>query len=112
MTHTTHEPSDADLRKGATIAALSAISYSTAIIFVRYAYQAGILPGTAIFLRFAIAAIVLMIPVAGPALGQAAPHTGCSPVPARHPHSDRRGTGAPSPEKVILRLTPHLIQVK
>ncbi len=60
MTHTTLEPSDADLRKGTTIAALSAISYSTAIIFVRYAYQAGILPGTAIFLRFAIASIVLI----------------------------------------------------
>lgn len=48
-----------DLRKGVTIAALSAISYSTAIIFVHHAYRAGILPGTAIFLRFAIASIVL-----------------------------------------------------
>jgi drug/metabolite transporter (DMT)-like permease len=36
------------------------VSYSTAIIFVRYAYRAGILPGTAIFLRFTIASIVLV----------------------------------------------------
>jgi drug/metabolite transporter (DMT)-like permease len=59
MTHTQFDTSDSDLRKGATIAALSAVSYSTAIIFVRYAYRAGILPGTAIFLRFTIASIVL-----------------------------------------------------
>jgi drug/metabolite transporter (DMT)-like permease len=60
MTHTNLDTSDSDLRKGATIAALSAVSYSTAIIFVRYAYRAGILPGTAIFLRFTIASIVLV----------------------------------------------------
>ncbi|MFN2270807.1 MAG: DMT family transporter [Anaerolineae bacterium] len=54
------DASDSDLRKGATIAVLSAISYSTAIIFVRYAYRAGISPGTAIFLRFTIASIVLV----------------------------------------------------
>jgi drug/metabolite transporter (DMT)-like permease len=60
MTHANLNTPDADLRKGATVAALSAVSYSTAIIFVRYAYRAGISPGTAIFLRFTIASIVLV----------------------------------------------------
>ncbi|MBN1814230.1 MAG: DMT family transporter [Anaerolineae bacterium] len=60
MAQVNPDVSDSDLRKGATVAALSAISYSTAIIFVRYAYRAGISPGTAIFLRFTIASIVLV----------------------------------------------------
>jgi drug/metabolite transporter (DMT)-like permease len=59
MMHANPDTSDSTLRKGATIAVLSAISYSTAIVFVHHAYRAGILPGTAIFLRFAIASIVL-----------------------------------------------------
>lgn len=60
MAQANPDTSNSDLRKGATLAALSAISYSTAIIFVRCAYQASISPGTAIFLRFAIASIVLI----------------------------------------------------
>jgi drug/metabolite transporter (DMT)-like permease len=39
---------------------LSAISYSFAVVFVRYAYRAGISPGTAIFLRFTIASLALV----------------------------------------------------
>ena len=49
------------LQKGATFSTLSAISYAAAVVFVRYAYQAGITPGTAIFLRFAIASAVLLL---------------------------------------------------
>jgi drug/metabolite transporter (DMT)-like permease len=60
MTKGNPNASDPDLRKGATVAALSAISYSTAIVFVHHAYQTGILPGTAIFLRFTIASIFLV----------------------------------------------------
>jgi hypothetical protein len=37
MTHTNPDTSDSNLRKGTMIAALSAISYSTAIIFVHHA---------------------------------------------------------------------------
>jgi len=47
------------LRKGTAIASVSAIAFGSAVIFIRYAYQAGVLPGTAAFLRFTIAAIVL-----------------------------------------------------
>lgn len=49
------------LRKGTAIAAFSAISFGSAVIFVRYAYQSGVLPGTVAFLRFSIAALVLGI---------------------------------------------------
>jgi drug/metabolite transporter (DMT)-like permease len=56
--------SPAMLRKGTAIAALSAISFGGAVIFVRYAYQAGMLPGTAAFLRFTIA-----LPIMGLFLG-------------------------------------------
>jgi drug/metabolite transporter (DMT)-like permease len=47
------------LRKGTAIASFSAISFGSAVIFIRYAYQAGMLPGTTAFLRFTIAAVVL-----------------------------------------------------
>jgi drug/metabolite transporter (DMT)-like permease len=60
MMRASFDTSDSNLRKGATVAALSAISYSAAVVFVRYAYRAGISPGTAIFLRFAIASITLV----------------------------------------------------
>ncbi len=56
---TTFELSPTRLRQGTAIAALSAISFGSAVIFVRYAYQAGVLPGTVAFLRFTIAALVL-----------------------------------------------------
>lgn len=48
-------------RKGLTMSGLSALSYGAGAIFVRYAYQAEVLPGAAIFLRFAIAAGVLVL---------------------------------------------------
>jgi drug/metabolite transporter (DMT)-like permease len=51
--------SPATLRKGSFIAAFSAVSFGSAVIFVRYAYQSGMLPGTVAFLRFSIAALVL-----------------------------------------------------
>ena len=53
--------SDLDLRQGTLAAALSAASYSTAVVFVRYAYRAGLSSGTAIFLRFAIASAILIL---------------------------------------------------
>lgn len=53
--------SDAERRKGMLAAVLSAFAYSTAVLWVRYAYAAGITPGTAIFLRFAIASAVLVM---------------------------------------------------
>jgi drug/metabolite transporter (DMT)-like permease len=60
LTQTNYDIPDSDLRRGATLATLSAVSYATGVIFVRLAYETGILPGTAIFLRFAIAALVLV----------------------------------------------------
>lgn len=56
---TTFDLSPATLRRGTAIAAFSAISFGSAVIFVRYAYQSGVLPGTVAFLRFSIAALVL-----------------------------------------------------
>lgn len=55
----TFDLSPTTVRKGTAIAAFSAISFGSAVIFVRYAYQAGVLPGTVAFLRFSIAALVL-----------------------------------------------------
>jgi drug/metabolite transporter (DMT)-like permease len=49
------------LRKGTAIAALSAISFGSAVIFVRFAYEAGVLPGTAAFLRFSIALPIMAL---------------------------------------------------
>jgi drug/metabolite transporter (DMT)-like permease len=53
--------SDTTLRKGAAVAIFSAICYAGAPVFVRYAYQAGLLPGTAVFLRFALASLALIL---------------------------------------------------
>jgi drug/metabolite transporter (DMT)-like permease len=39
----------------------SGLCYSTAVVWVRYAYQAGLNPGLAIFLRFAIASLALIL---------------------------------------------------
>jgi drug/metabolite transporter (DMT)-like permease len=50
-----------DLRKGTTASALSAISYAVAVAFIRGAYDAGVSPGTAVFLRFAIASTALAL---------------------------------------------------
>ena len=49
------------LRKGTAVSILSCASYAGMVVFLRYAYQAGILPGTAVFLRFAIASITLIL---------------------------------------------------
>ena len=49
------------LRKGTAVSMLSSASYAGMVVFLRYAYQAGILPGTAVFLRFAIASIALIL---------------------------------------------------
>lgn len=48
-------------RTGTLAGVLSAFAYSTAVLWVRYAYAAGLDPGTAIFLRFAIASAVLIM---------------------------------------------------
>jgi drug/metabolite transporter (DMT)-like permease len=56
---TTFDLSPSTLRKGTAVAVLSAISFGSAVIFIRYAYQAGVLPGTMAFLRFTIASLVL-----------------------------------------------------
>ena len=50
----------ANLQKGVIIATLSAFSFGAGVVFVRFAYQAGVLPGTAVVLRFIIAAIILI----------------------------------------------------
>lgn len=49
------------MRKGFAAATLSALFFGAGLVFVRFAYQAQVLPGTAVFLRFAIAAIVLIL---------------------------------------------------
>jgi drug/metabolite transporter (DMT)-like permease len=41
--------------------ALSALSYAVAVVFIRGAYDAGVSPGTAVFLRFAIASLALAL---------------------------------------------------
>ena len=61
MTSRNPNLSRANLRKGTVASVLSALSYSSAILFVRYAYQAGLNPGTALFLRFSIASIALAV---------------------------------------------------
>ena len=38
---------------------LSAASYASAVVFVRFAYASGLTPGTAIFLRFIFASLIL-----------------------------------------------------
>ncbi len=53
--------STSTLRKGTAVSILSSASYAGMVVFLRYAYQAGILPGTAVFLRFAIASITLIL---------------------------------------------------
>jgi drug/metabolite transporter (DMT)-like permease len=40
---------------------LSGLCYSSAVVWVRFAYQAGLNPGTAIFLRYAIASLALIL---------------------------------------------------
>jgi drug/metabolite transporter (DMT)-like permease len=53
--------SSSDLRKGTAIAGLSAVSFALAVIFIRYAYRAGVSPGAAVFLRFALASATLVL---------------------------------------------------
>jgi len=51
----------AQLRKGAIIKVISSLALGSAVIFIRFAYAAGVLPGMAIFLRFFIAALVMTL---------------------------------------------------
>ncbi len=51
----------ATLRKGAAISAVSGLCFASSVVFVRYAYSAGVLPGMAVFLRFTVAAFVLAL---------------------------------------------------
>jgi drug/metabolite transporter (DMT)-like permease len=53
--------STSTLRKGTAVSVLSSASYAGMVVFLRYAYQAGILPGTAVFLRFAVASAALIL---------------------------------------------------
>ncbi len=52
--------SPSTLRKGTAVSILSSAGYAGMVVFLRYAYQSGILPGTAVFLRFALASIALI----------------------------------------------------
>lgn len=61
MTNPVSGTTDANLSKGATFSLLSALFYASAVVFVRYDYQDGLTPGTAIFLRFAIASVALIL---------------------------------------------------
>ena len=49
------------MRKGSVIALLAALCFCSAGVFVRNGYLAGIQPGTAVFLRFAISTLVLVL---------------------------------------------------
>jgi drug/metabolite transporter (DMT)-like permease len=49
----------AQLRRGSLIRIVSGLALGSAIIFIRYAYAAGVTPGTAIFLRFFVAGLAL-----------------------------------------------------
>lgn len=51
----------ATLRRGAAISAVSALALGASVVFVPLAYRAGVQPGTAVFLRFSIAALVLLL---------------------------------------------------
>lgn len=51
----------ANLRQGTAAAILAAMSFGSAVVFIRYAFQAGVVPITAAFLRFTIAALILMV---------------------------------------------------
>jgi drug/metabolite transporter (DMT)-like permease len=43
------------------VATTSAVCYGFAVIFIHYAYQAGVLPATAAFLRYAIASAMMIL---------------------------------------------------
>ena len=51
--------SPAQLRRGSLIRIVSGLAMGSAVIFIRFAYAAGVTPGTAIFLRFFLAGLVL-----------------------------------------------------
>lgn len=61
MAQTSYDISDSDLRKGTIFSTLTALFFASGVLFVRYAYAARLTPGTAIFLRFAIASAVLIL---------------------------------------------------
>lgn len=49
----------AQLRKGTVIKIISSLALGSTVIFIRFAYAAGVTPGMAIFLRFFIAGLLL-----------------------------------------------------
>lgn len=49
------------LRRGTLFSTLAALCYASAVVFIRFAYAAGVLPGTAIFLRFLLGSLVLWL---------------------------------------------------
>ena len=51
--------SSAQLRKGSIVKIVSSLALGSAVIFIRFAYDAGVTPGMAIFLRFFVAGVVL-----------------------------------------------------
>jgi len=53
--------SSTNLRKGAILSALAALALAALVVFVPLAYRAGVQPGMAVFLRFSIAAVVLVL---------------------------------------------------
>ena len=53
--------SSAQLRKGSIVKIVSSLALGSAVIFIRFAYDAGVTPGMAIFLRFLVAGLVLTV---------------------------------------------------
>ena len=53
--------SSAQLRKGTIVKIVSCLALGSAVIFIRFAYDAGVTPGMAIFLRFFVAGWVLAV---------------------------------------------------
>ncbi|MCG3210876.1 MAG: hypothetical protein FOGNACKC_04511 [Anaerolineae bacterium] len=51
----------AQLRKGTIIKIISCLALGSAVIFIRFAYAAGVTPGMAIFLRFFIAGLMMAV---------------------------------------------------
>jgi drug/metabolite transporter (DMT)-like permease len=49
------------MRKGSVVATLSAVCFASGVVFIRFAYQSGMLPGTAVFIRPLIAVTVLFL---------------------------------------------------
>lgn len=61
MAQPSHSVARSTLYAGTWASVLSGLCYATAVVWVRYAYLAGLTPGMAIFLRFAIASLALVL---------------------------------------------------